>query len=148
MNKVILTGHAGREAETKFLSNNNSVTTFTLATNEYLGQDKKVTSWHNIVIWGTYGEKIGKLITSGTNIGIEGRINYESYEKDGVTRYRTTIIAEKVEVYSNKSDSNRPSVPNTRNEPVNNEFPEPVNAGGMPSYQSSSTSAPDDDLPF
>jgi single-strand DNA-binding protein len=98
VNKVILLGHLGKDAETKFTPSGISVSKFSLATNrrtkdQQTGDWKDVTDWHNIVMWRT--ENVANYLLKGKQIYLEGRIESRSYEdKEGQKRYITEIVCE------------------------------------------------------
>lgn len=96
-NRVQLIGNLGQDPEIKTLESGKKVAHFTLATNEeYKGSDgQKVseTTWHNIVAWNGQAELAAKHLKKGSQVAIEGRIAYRSYEdKQGVTKYTTEIV--------------------------------------------------------
>lgn len=98
VNKVILLGHLGKDAETKFTPGGTSVSKFSLATNrrskdQQTGEWKDVTDWHNIVMWKT--ENVANYLLKGKQIYLEGRLESRSWEdKDGQKRYITEVICE------------------------------------------------------
>lgn len=97
VNKVILIGHLGKDAETKFTPSGISISKFSLATNrrtkdQQSGEWKDVTDWHNIVIWKT--EHVATYLTKGSRIYVEGRLETRSYEQDGQKKYFTEVICE------------------------------------------------------
>jgi single-strand DNA-binding protein len=100
VNKVILLGHLGKDAETRFIPSGDSVTNFTLATNRrwkdrQTGEWKEETDWHNIVFW--RGENLANYLTKGKQVYLEGRLRTRSYEdKDGQKRYATEVVADDV----------------------------------------------------
>jgi single-strand DNA-binding protein len=100
VNKVILIGHLGKDAETKFTPSGQARTTFTLATNrrwkdKETGDWKEETDWHNIVLWRS--ENLANYLTRGKQIYVEGRLTTRSYDdKDGNKRYVTEVVAEDV----------------------------------------------------
>lgn len=92
MNRVILSGNVGADADIK-----DKVATFSLATSEHV-KDKDITSWHRIVVFGEGRISfVQKCVKKGTALEIEGRIQYDTYEKEGVKQYTTSIIADKIE---------------------------------------------------
>jgi single-strand DNA-binding protein len=100
VNKVILLGHLGKDAETKFTPSGASVTNFTLATNrrwkdQATGEWKEETDWHRCVLWRS--ENISAYLLKGKQIYIEGRLQTRSYDdKDGQKRYVTEVVCDDV----------------------------------------------------
>jgi single-strand DNA-binding protein len=99
VNKVILIGNLGKDAESKFTPNGTSVATFSIATSwrqkdQQTGEWKDQTDWHNIVLWRS--ENVVPYLTKGTQVYIEGRLHTRSYEKDGKKQYFTEVIAEEL----------------------------------------------------
>ena len=99
VNKVILIGRLGKEPEVRNLDNGVSVANFTMATSESYkdrttGEKKEVTEWHNIVLWRGLAEITQKYLHKGDLVYIEGKLRTRSWEKEGVTRYTTEIVAD------------------------------------------------------
>jgi single-strand DNA-binding protein len=96
VNKVILIGHLGKDAETKFTPNGVSRSTFTLATSrrskdQQSGEWKDVTDWHNIVLWKS--ENVANYLLKGKQVYIEGHLENRSWEdKDGQKKYMTEVV--------------------------------------------------------
>lgn len=100
LNKVMLIGNLGRDAETRFTTNNLSVTTFTLATtHSYKGKDGNwvnETTWHNIKSF-NLSDYFKESLKKGRKFYIEGRITKREYtDKEGVKRYSTDVMTEKI----------------------------------------------------
>lgn len=115
VNKVILVGNAGRDAEVRYIDNGAAVATFTLATSESYtaknGEKVTTTEWHNIVVWRGLAEFAGKYIKKGQQLYIEGRIRNRSYDdKDGIKRYVSEILADSIQLLGRKDQSN-PGMP-------------------------------------
>lgn len=102
VNKVILLGHLGKDAETKFTPSGISLSKFSLATNrrskdQQTGEWKDITDWHNIVAWKT--ENVANYLLKGKQIFLEGRIESRSYEdKEGQKKYITEIVCEGINI--------------------------------------------------
>jgi single-strand DNA-binding protein len=96
MNKVILIGNVTRDPETK-TAKDTTITTFSLAIQ---GIKKEDVDFINCKCFGKTAELIGKYVTKGSKIAIEGRIKTGNYEKDGKKIYTTDIIVDKVEFLS------------------------------------------------
>jgi single-strand DNA-binding protein len=100
LNKVMLIGNLGNDAETRFTTNNLSVTSFSIATsNSYKGKDGNwvnETTWHNVVSFNLpdfYKESLKK----GKKFYVEGRIQKRDYtDKEGIKRYVTEVISDKL----------------------------------------------------
>lgn len=100
VNKVILIGHLGKDAETRFTAGGAARTTFTLATSrrwkdQQTGEWKEETDWHNVVLWRR--ENVANYLLKGQQVYVEGRIQTRAYDdKDGNKRYVTEIVADDV----------------------------------------------------
>jgi single-strand DNA-binding protein len=101
LNKVMLIGNLGKDPEIRTTPGGHSVCTISMATNrEYTKGDEKVkeTEWHRVVIWGKQAEAVAKYMEKGRSMFVEGRLQTRSWEdKDGITRYVTEIVAERVQ---------------------------------------------------
>jgi single-strand DNA-binding protein len=95
LNKVMLIGRLGRDPERKTTQSGKSVCTFTLATDTGWGDNKK-TDWHNITVFDKTADNCAKYLRKGSPAYVEGRIAYDSYEKDGTKHTATKIIANTV----------------------------------------------------
>ncbi|CAN92784.1 MULTISPECIES: single-stranded DNA-binding protein [Sorangium] len=97
LNKVILMGNLGADPELRYTGNGTPVLQLRMATNESFvdknKEPKERTEWHNIVFWGQRAEALAKVLTKGDGVLIEGGLRTSSYEKDGIRRYRTEVIA-------------------------------------------------------
>jgi single-strand DNA-binding protein len=100
VNKVILVGHLGRDAETKFTPSGAAVTKFSVATNrrwkdQQSGEWKEETNWTNVTLW--RAENYAQYLTRGKQVYVEGRLQTRSYDdKDGKKVYATDVVAEDV----------------------------------------------------
>ena len=117
INKAILVGNVGRDPEVRYLDKNVAVANFTMATTErgYTMQNGNQvpdrTEWHNVVAWRGLAELAEKYIRKGTQLYVEGKIQTRSWEKDGVKRYTTEIMAETIQLLGKRPDQGEaPSV--------------------------------------
>ena len=100
VNKVILVGHLGKDAETKFTPSGAAKTSFSVATSRRLkdqqtGEWKEETDWHNIVLWRS--ENLANYLLKGKQVYVEGRLTTRSYDdKDGNKKWITEVVAEDV----------------------------------------------------
>src|SRR5512146_6407 len=108
VNKVILVGHLGRDAETKFTPSGVAVTKFSMATNrrwkdQQTGEWKEETDWHNVVLWRS--ENLANYLVKGKQIYVEGRLQTRSYDdKDGQKRWITEVVADDVILVGSSRD--------------------------------------------
>lgn len=106
MNKVILIGRIGKDAEVRKFESGAVKVTFTMATSEkYKGKDGNMveqTEWHNVEMWGERAGKVAPYLLKGTQVMVEGKIRYDEYEKDGVKRRATSIACREFEFLSSK----------------------------------------------
>lgn len=157
VNKVILLGHLGKDAETKFTPNGVARSTFTLATNrrwkdQQSGEWKEITDWHNIVLWRS--ENLTNYLQKGKQVYIEGRIENRSWDdKEGQKRYITEIVCDELILLSGRGDSGGGSSADYSQQPVSM----PRSARPAPSPSPAPAAAPpdefnqgitDDDVPF
>jgi len=110
VNKVILIGRLGKDPEVRNLDNGAVVANFSIATSESYkdrttGEKKEVTEWHNIVLWRGLAEIAQKYLRKGDMVYIEGKLSTRSWEKDGVTRYITEIVADNMNMLSPKGSN-------------------------------------------
>lgn len=108
VNKVILIGRLGKDPEVRNLDNGAVVANFSIATSESYkdrttGEKKEITEWHNIVLWRGLAEVAQKFLRKGEMVYIEGKLRTRSWEKDGVTRYTTEIVADNMTMLSPKT---------------------------------------------
>lgn len=113
INKVILIGTLGRDPEMRFLPNGNAVASMSLATDEgykdkNTGQQVDKTEWHRVEAFGRLAEIMGEYLKKGSKVYIEGKLRTDEYEKDGIKRYSTKIIANDLTMLDsrNSQDSN------------------------------------------
>ena len=98
VNKVILLGHLGKDAETKFTTGGVARSTFTIATNrrwkdQQTGEWKEETEWHNVVLW--RAENLANYLQKGKQVYVEGRLQTRSWEdKEGQKRYTTEVVCD------------------------------------------------------
>lgn len=132
INKVILVGNLGADPEMRFTADGTAVCKFPLATSRRFtgkdGQKQEKTEWHRIVAWRKLAEICGQYLSKGKQVVIEGRIEYGSYEKDGVKHYTTDIIAENMQMLGSAAG---------------NRLQEPE-----PSFEAPPGGVPEDDIPF
>jgi single-strand DNA-binding protein len=101
LNKVMLIGNAGKDAELRYTANGTAQSQFSLAVNYrrkgVSGDWEEATEWFNIVVFGDQAERTSQYITKGKQVYIEGRLQTRTWDDDqGQKHYRTEVIANQV----------------------------------------------------
>jgi single-strand DNA-binding protein len=109
VNKVILMGHLGRDPEVRYMPNGEAVCNFSIATTENWkdkqGNKQSKSEWHNIVAYRKLAEICGEWLKTGSQCYVEGKLQTRQWEKDGVKRYSTEVIIEKMDMIGSKQDN-------------------------------------------
>ena len=112
VNKVILLGNLGRDPETRYTTGGDAVTNLNIATSEQWkdksGEKQERTEWHRVVLFGRQAEVAGEYLKKGRSVYIEGRLQTRKYtDKDGVEKYSTEIVADRMQLIGGGRDSSR-----------------------------------------
>ncbi|HKC55817.1 MAG TPA: single-stranded DNA-binding protein [Vicinamibacterales bacterium] len=145
VNKVILVGNLGRDAELRYTPGGAAVATLNLATTEVWndkgGQRQEKTEWHRIVLWGKQAESLQEYLTKGKQIYVEGRLQTRQWDdKDGNKRYTTEIKADRITLLGGGGGGRGASAPMERSS-----APMPHGGGDEQPPMEPIT---DDDIPF
>ena len=98
VNKVILVGNLGQDPEMRYMPNGGAVANLRLATSESwrdkaTGEQKEVTEWHTVVIFGKLAEIAGEYLRKGSQVYIEGQLRTRKWQdKDQQDRYSTEVV--------------------------------------------------------
>jgi len=95
LNKVMIIGNTGREPEMRFTPSGKPVTNFSVAVNSKFGE-QDTTEWFNIVCWSKLAETCNQYLQKGQQVYVEGRLQTQTWEQDGETKYKTEIVANRV----------------------------------------------------
>lgn len=110
VNKVILIGNLGQDPEIRFTDTGSAIANYTVATSETWkdknGEKQERTEWHRVVSFGKLAEIVGEYCKKGQKIYVEGSLRTREWEKDGVKRYSTEIIADQMQMLSGREASN------------------------------------------
>lgn len=113
VNKFIGIGNVGKDPEMRFMPDGKAVCNFSIAITEKYrdksGDMKEVTEWVSVVYFGKLAEICGEWVKKGQSLYVEGKLKTEKYQKDGIDRYVTKVIGEKMQMLGGKSE-NRPSL--------------------------------------
>ncbi len=108
VNKVILVGNLGRDAEVRYTQGGTAVATLNMATTEVWndkasGQRQERTEWHRVVVWGKQAETLQEYLLRGRQIYVEGRLQTRQWDdRDGNKRYTTEVRADRVVLLSSR----------------------------------------------
>jgi single-strand DNA-binding protein len=134
LNKVQLIGNLGKDPELKYTSAGVAVATFSIATSDSWkdqeGNTQERTEWHNIVAWRKLAEICGEWLKKGKRVYIEGKLQTRTYEKDGVKKYMTEIVADQLIMLDGGGGQRS------------------TNGGGAEAPAADAAPAKEDDLPF
>lgn len=109
MNTITLLGRLTKNPEARYTSTGKAVTLFTLAVNRpYTNSDgQREADFINCQAWGKTAEVVGNHVSKGDRLLAEGRLQIRSYtDKEGVKRYATEVVINRVEFIEQKKDSN------------------------------------------
>jgi len=109
VNKVILVGNVGQDPETRYMPNGGAVTNLSLATSESwkdknTGEQQERTEWHRVVFYQRLAEIVAEYVKKGSKLYVEGSLRTNSWEKDGVKRYTTEIIASEMQMLDGRGE--------------------------------------------
>jgi single-strand DNA-binding protein len=101
VNKVILVGNLGKDAELRYTPGGTAVATLRLATTDRFkdkdGQWKEQTEWHTVVIWDKTAESLAEYLRKGKQIYVEGRLQTRSWDdREGKKRYATEVRGDRI----------------------------------------------------
>ena len=106
LNKVLIIGNLGRDVELKYSQNGTAVGRMAVATSDSWtdaqGQKQEKTEWHNVTVFQKLAENCEKYLKKGSKVYVEGKLQTDSYDKEGQTHYSTKIIANVVQFLDSK----------------------------------------------
>ncbi len=124
-NKVILIGRLTRDPENRALPSGQSLTSFGMATSRFFtdknGQKQQQSDFHNIVLFGKLADIAMQYLNKGSMVLIEGRLQTRSWQdSSGIKKWRTEIIAERLQLGPKSAKSQPPAEAQEREEPKEN----------------------------
>ncbi len=150
LNKAIIIGNLTRDPETRAMPSGQKVVTLGVATDrvwkDKTGNKQQATEYHNIVVFGRQAETCSQYLKKGQTVLVEGRIQTRSWAgQDGVKKYKTEIVADRVQFGPKRVGDFSPSVGTPRG-------PEEITGGAAPgeadSIEYPSEEINPDDIPF
>ncbi len=109
VNKVIILGNLGQDPEVHEMKSGTKVCRLNVATtrkwkSKETNEQVEETEWHRISVWGPQADPCMKYLKKGRQVYVEGRLRTSSYEKDGVKKYSTEIVADTVQFIGGRND--------------------------------------------
>lgn len=151
VNKVILVGNLGQDPEIRYMPNGGAVANITLATSESwrdktTGEQKEITEWHRVILFGKLAEVAGDYLRKGSQIYIEGKLRTRKWQdQSGQDKYTTEVIVNVgsvMQMLGGKQEGGTGSQP---------QQPSPQQRQPRPSAPPANNEPPmdfDDDIPF
>jgi single-strand DNA-binding protein len=106
VNKVIIIGNLGRDPETRYMPDGGAITNISVATTDTWkdknGEKQEKTEWHRVAFFGKLAEIAGEYLKKGSQVYVEGRLQTREWEKDGVKRYTTEIVANQMQMLGSR----------------------------------------------
>lgn len=97
----MLFGNLTRDPELRALPSGMNVVNFSIATNRTYkdrdGKKQEQTDFHNVVVFGRQADIVNQYLKKGSSVFVEGRMQTRSWEKDGEKKYRTEVVADRVQ---------------------------------------------------
>ena len=108
VNKITLVGHVGQDPDIQETKTGTKVAHLSLATNRRIadnGDTRERTDWHRLTMWNRLAQFTEDYVAKGDRIYVEGRLEYDSYERDGVTIPTADVTVNEVVLLSPPSDA-------------------------------------------
>lgn len=109
INKVTILGILGQDPEIKTV-NGTIIANLVIATDErYKNKNTNewtvITEWHKVICWGELANYVHTKMFKGSKVYVEGKLKYSTYEKKGITQYRTDIYANSIIILTNPKEN-------------------------------------------
>ena len=102
LNQCNFIGRLGADPETRYTPGGDPVCSFRIAVG-WKSKDKEGAEWVSITAFGKLAEICGQYLTKGAQVFVSGRMKTDEYEKDGIKRYSTKIVADRLQMLGGKS---------------------------------------------
>lgn len=147
INKAFLYGNLTRDPELRALPSGMNVVNFSLATNRTFkdrdGKKQEQTDFHNVVVFGRQADTVNQYMKKGSAVFVEGRMQTRSWEKDGEKKYRTEVVADRVQ-FGPKGTGSTGGARSSGNEQPEEE----ISSGGGAGIEYPKDDINPDDIPF
>ena len=152
INKAMLFGNLTRDPELRALPSGMNVVNFSIATNRTFkdrdGKKQEQTDFHNVVVFGRQADIVNQYLKKGSSVFVEGRMQTRSWEKDGEKKYRTEVIADRVQFGPKGSGSGARSSGGSTGGDDQTPPPDDMSSGGGSGIDYPKDHINPDDIPF
>ena len=150
INKAMLFGNLTRDPELRALPSGMNVGNFSIATNRTYkdrdGKKQEQTDFHNVVVFGRQADLVNQYLKKGSSVFVEGRMQTRSWEKDGEKKYRTEVVADRVQFGPKASGGGARSASTSQGD--DQTPPEDMAGGGGSGIEYPKDDINPDDIPF
>lgn len=97
INRVILVGNAGSDPDVRETKDGTPVAHLSLATDRRFrqnGEEQRRTEWHRLTFWGKASDIVARFVRRGSRLYVEGRLEYGSYDREGVAIPTADVIVQ------------------------------------------------------
>lgn len=116
LNKVMIIGNLGKDPEVRYWQSGSAVCKLTVAVGERVKKGEAWedhTEWVTVTAFGKTAELCGEYLAKGRQVYVEGKMRTRKYEKDGVTKYSTEVVADVVQFLGKKGEDGVEKKPQT-----------------------------------
>lgn len=117
LNSCNFIGRLGKDPEARYMSNGDAVASFSIAVG-WKTKDKEGAEWVNITAFGKLAEICVQYLVKGSQVFIQGRMKTDEYEKDGIKRYSTKIVADRMQMLGGKPEGGKPANEKPQSQPA------------------------------
>lgn len=109
VNKIILVGNVGQDPDIQETGSGTKVAHLSLATNRRTSangeEPKERTDWHRLTLWNRLAQFTEDYVTKGDRVYVEGRLEYDSYERDGVTIPTADVVVRELVLLTSRTQA-------------------------------------------
>ena len=120
-NRVILAGNLTRAPELRYVANHTAVCNIGLAVNDRVKRNDEwieETVFVDVTLWGRTAEVAVEYLTKGSPVLIEGRLRFETWEKDGQKRSKHKIVCDRMQMLGTRKNGDKASAEQAQPEAV------------------------------
>lgn len=143
-NRVILMGNVTRDIELRYTGNQLAVTDLGLAVNDRVKRNDEwvdEATFVDVTLWGRTAEIAAQYLSKGSPVFVEGRLKYDTWEKDGQKRSKLRVVGERIQLLARREGGGGRSGGSSA---VNERHDDMEHASSPSDY----AGPPSDDVPF